>query len=169
MTPRQSIAVGARLFSVWLLLDAFAEGYFALLEPGGNAPAFRLALVLGLSLVWVAAALALWCFPQVLARRLLSHESDDAVAASGETAADTWFATGCALIGVWVIVSTLPPFVQRLAISWHSGARAGPNAYFLVRIGLGAYLILGARGLRKVVRWARYAGIRRPGESGHGP
>lgn len=71
MTPRQSVAVGVRLFSVWLLLDGLGTGYFSFVELGMNHSAGNVAIGLVLSLLWVLAAVALWRFPQAVARKLV--------------------------------------------------------------------------------------------------
>lgn len=154
MTPHQSIAVGVRLFAVWFLLDGFADAYFAFTDLGRNVAASALAFGLALTVMWVIAAVALWCFPALIARKLLPQENHAAATATTEIAAETWFATGCALIGIWVIVSTLPNYAQIAVTMWHMGQPWALNLYFPLRMVLGIYLILGAPGLRRVVRWA---------------
>jgi hypothetical protein len=167
MTPRQIIAVGVRCFAVWLLFDALGTGYFAF-ELRMNSPRGALALGLVLTLVWLLAALTLWHFPQAVARKLLPNDVDAVNRDSSGISADIWLATGCALIGVWVLVASLPSLAQNVAGSWPKLNLSDLDVYFVVRIVLGVWLILGARGLREVVRWTQYAGIRRSEESSHG-
>lgn len=165
MTPSQGIAVGVRVFAVWLLLEGMGTGYFAVVELGMSITTDRLFVGLALTAVWMLAALALWRFPQVVARGLLTHDVHDPED-SHEICAETWLAVGCALIGVWVIVSSLPPLIQDITDTWPAIHLAGTGIYFLVRIALGVWLILGARGLRNIFRWTQYAGIRRSKEVG---
>lgn len=168
MTPRQSVAVGVRLFSVWLLLDGLGTGYFAFVELGMNHSAGNVAFALVLSLLWVLAAVALWHFPQAVARKLVPDDAHGASSASGGLPADLWFMTGCALIGVWVIVTSLPSLVQSIVNTWPGVNLTESHVYFLVRIILGVGLILGGPRLRKIVRWTQYAGIQRTEESDPG-
>jgi hypothetical protein len=152
MTPHQTVAVGARLFGVWLLLNALNTGYFALIELGKNASASTLALGIFLTAIWALAGLALWSFPQVIARNLLPNPMGNEVPSAAGIAPDTWLVVGCVLIGIWVIVSALPSLAQDIAVTWPSVHLASSGVYFGVRVLLGAWLILGARGLRKPVR-----------------
>lgn len=168
MTPRQTVAVGVRLFAVWLLLDALDMGYFALVELGKAASTSTLVLGFVLTIVWVLAGAVLWIFAGAIAHKLLPRENNNAGSDPSGIAPATWLAVGCALIGVWVIVSSLPPLAQDMANAWPSVTLGDSGIYFIVRIVLGVWLILGARGLRIVMRWTQYAGIQRSEESGVG-
>lgn len=92
---------------------------------------------------------------------------DNAVSSSSGIPPDTWLATGCVLIGIWVLVSTLPSFMESVVLTWPAVHVAG-SVFFGVRLLLGAWLVLGASGLRRLVRWTQYAGIRRSAELDHG-
>ncbi|MGH8201158.1 MAG: hypothetical protein ACREVO_12495 [Steroidobacteraceae bacterium] len=159
MTPHQTVAVGARLFGVWLLLDALSQGYFVLAAAKGASTSMLAGPIL-LTMTWVLAGVALWSFPQAIARKVLPDPMDNPVASSSGAPPDTWLATGCVLIGIWVLVSTLPSLVEDIALTWPAVHLAG-SIFFVVRLLLGVWLILGAHGLRKVVSWSQYAGIRR--------
>ncbi len=167
MTPHQSIAVGVRLFAVWLLLAGLGTGYFAVAELGMGASATRITLGVAIALIWVFGAVALWRFPRVVARKLLSHEIQDSPSSPATSTPDVWLAAGCALIGVWVVVSSLPAWAQNVVDTWPAVHLAASGVYFTVRILLGVALILGARFLRKFFRWTQYAGIRRSEEAGN--
>lgn len=168
MTPRQSVAVGVRLFSVWLLLDGLATGYFSFIELGMNHSAGAVAFGLVLALVWVLAAAALWRFPGAVARKLVPDDVNDASSSAHGLPADLWFETGCALIGIWLIVTSLAPLTQSIVETWMTVDVIESGAYFLIRIILGVGLVLGARGVRKIVRWTQYAGIQRSEASDDG-
>lgn len=167
MTTRQTIAVAARVFAIWLVLYGLETGYLAVIVLRTNTSTGVLAFGVLLAVIWVTAGLALWNFPQTIARNLLPRElEDERNPESGATQPDSWLAVGCALIGVWMMVSSLPALAQDIADGWGSAQLSGSAVYFVVRIVIGAWLILGARGLRKIVRWTQYAGIRRSEEHG---
>ena len=148
MTPHQSIAIGVRLFSVWLILNALSTGYFVLITPGTNGLPGTLALGIVLTLIWMAVAAVLWHFPQAVAHKLLSLDDSAREPDSDRSPAENWFAVGCALIGIWLIVSSLPVLAGDIAGAWPSMDIGGSAIYFVVRIVLGVGLILGSRRLR---------------------
>lgn len=166
MTPHQSVAVGVRLFGVWLLLDTLNKGYFALVI-AKSASTSMLAIPLLLTVTWALAGVALWSFPQAIARKILPDSMGQIASSSSGIPPDTWLTTGCVLIGLWVLVSTLPSLVESVALGWSSVHFAG-SVYFGLRVLLGVWLTLGAPGLRKVTRWTPYPAISRSEELGHG-
>lgn len=169
MTPQQTVAVGIRVFAVWILLNALNVGYFALVGFVGNTSPGAENLDLVPTVIWLLAGLVFWCFPRVIAGKLLPHKGDEAVPDSSAISADTWLAVGCALIGVWVVVSSLPWLVQDLATWASAHLSAFGGVYELVRFLLGVCLIIGAGRLRAIVRRAQYAGIRRSDEPDRRP
>lgn len=158
MTPHQGIAVGVRLFAIWLILNALSTGYFALIATGGNGLPDTLTFGVVLTLLWAVVAVALWNFPQVVARKLLSQNDSARAPDSGRSSVENWFAVGCALIGIWLIVSSFPSLVANISNSWPSLNPGGFGVYSAVRIALGAGLLVGSRRLQALVRWSRYAG-----------
>jgi hypothetical protein len=78
---------------------------------------------------------------------------------------DMWLSVGCALIGLWVLTSALPALVRNLIVLYLSRDTYDdvPNVniwriYYLVEIAIGLWLILGAKGFRKLYWWAQTAG-----------
>jgi hypothetical protein len=76
-----------------------------------------------------------------------------------------WLSVGCALIGLWVLTSALPALVRNLIVLYLSRDTYDdvPNVniwriYYLVEIAIGLWLILGAKGFRKLYWWAQTAG-----------
>ncbi len=55
MTPSQGIAVGVRVFAVWLLLEGLGTGYFAVVELGMSITTDGLFFGLALTAVWMLA------------------------------------------------------------------------------------------------------------------
>src|SRR5262249_55820022 len=123
------------------------------------APKFVVGVVLVLGAAFV---LVMWFFPRTIARRVLP-EGDPVPATIA--APSTWFATGCALIGVWVLTDAIPGLAQKVFFYVYSQRtqierRTGWDSalvYYLVELVVAIWLLLGAAGLRKLVAWARGA------------
>ena len=162
MTPHQTVAVAVRLFAIWLFVSVVV-GFLTFYAKGGPIAYGTLPFVataVGLTGVVVV---ALWFFPQTIARRLLTIS--DATPVRAEPA-DTWLAMGCALIGLFVLASALPAALRDLLILYISRDTTDDTSvvkhgllYDLLRVGLAAWLILGAAGVGKVFWWARNAGV----------
>jgi divalent metal cation (Fe/Co/Zn/Cd) transporter len=117
MTPHQAIAVAVRLFAVWLAVRVFRE-VLAFSFDASSPHATWIAL--GVSIVAAAIVLALWFFPRTVAHKLLSSP----VAESPPSASpDMWLAMGCALIGLWLLTTTLPGLIRySLVVYFSSGS-----------------------------------------------
>jgi hypothetical protein len=159
MSPYQAVAVALRVFAVWLGIYALRTVLsLALMQQSGTPGFWGSAALLGLTLLFSA---TLWFFPRSIAGKLLSQE-----AAKAELSAspDLWLAMGCALLGLWILTSAVPSVV----LDTYALVYLGPGAdasdlkrsvlYYFVEIGLGVWLLFGARGLRKLFWWARHAG-----------
>jgi len=162
MTPLQILAVAVRLFVVWLAVSTGRE-ILAVYVSGIARGSGDGALLAILSVVIVAAvAIALWYFPKTVARKLISPPDPEPQTSAS---ADSWLAVGCALIGIWLFASSLPAFVRRLLIIHFSyGVGEDPTDrnvwvfYYLSQIAISLWLIFGAKGLSRLIRWARDAG-----------
>ncbi len=104
MTPQQIVAVGIRLLAIWLLITAIeyaVEVPMALHEAYLEGKTAQAYVVAGL---YALAAIFLWVFPMWSAHKLLPRTKfDDTIRLqTGEAAR-----TGCALIGLWVLVKGL--------------------------------------------------------------
>lgn len=110
MTPQQLLAVGVRLFAVWLALTSIS--YFAAIPAalanspvGTNAPT-QVAYTLGTG--YVLSALVLWFFPMLVAHKLLPRTTHtNHLNPHGHELART----GCALLGLWLLSRALPNVV----------------------------------------------------------
>ena len=165
MSPHQAIAVAVRLFAVWLFISVIT-GFLALYSQGEPFASRSLPFAAAASGITGLVALALWLFPQSVARRLL-RPSD---AAAGRPASpDTWLAVGCALIGLFVLSSALPATFRDLLILDISRDTTDDTSfvkhallYEVLRVGVAVWLILGAVGFRRIFYWARSAGVGGP-------
>jgi hypothetical protein len=168
VTPGQIVAIAVRLFAVWLTLFVIVNAYPVSLLLGKTDVLAAILFCTIATLVSAAISLALWCFPQTVAKRLLSEPITEAAALPGS--ADSWLATGCALIGIWLIASSLPSLTRYVvgftffAPGDVSSEAVQLSIYYSVRIAIGAWLLFGARGLRKLYWWAQHAGVSTPEE-----
>ena len=161
MTPHQTLAVVVRLFAIWLAIfvvragPSFYRDTALLRDSAASAAAIAIAAVL------ILFVLFLWFFPRTVARALLNEHN---VTPSAEPASpDTWFAVGCALLGLWLMVPSLGSLIWRISVIYL--AQRDPSLdttslhydwiYYGANFVLGFWLLLGARGARKLFWWAR--------------
>jgi hypothetical protein len=163
MSPLQVVSIAVRLFALWLCVYAFMTAGSALFRLKEFNDPWAYALVAAIGVATLALAGFLWFFPRTVARGLLPGADAPPAQASSP---DTWFAIGCSLLGLWVLTGTIPALIRYLIVivlaqrsgtplgdDWHTGAVDD-----LVEFGLGVWLLLGAKGIRKVVLWLRTAG-----------
>jgi hypothetical protein len=169
MTPHQTIAVAVRLFAIWLLVSLIT----GLINFGAqfnwhDYPHKTQATVLSAA-VTMLFVLALWFFPHTVARRLLTTSATKPNEAAAPISADTWLAMGCALVGLWVLASSLHSLVRDAVILYSSGDSITDTSEVrhwlladLARFAIAVWLMFGAKGFRRIFWWARYAGISDP-------
>jgi hypothetical protein len=155
MSPHQTIAVGVRLFAVWLAF--YAVGAVAVNYAEGN---WQFATTI--AFIATTAILILWFFPKTVAHKILAAPISGVTEPSSM---DAWLAAGCALIGLWVLSSAIPALVRKVLIFWLSRPGIDDTSglkfwvvYDLLEIALGLWLFVGSKGLRKVYWWAQSAG-----------
>src|SRR5512132_3348108 len=113
MSPQQTIAVLVRLFAIWLaiyfarMLPAF---YIQMVETG-DSNATVIAVVVAVLIV--VALLILWFFPRTIGGALLGSTPP---LVTESASPDTWFAIGCALIGLWLIIPGLAGLLYNLSV-----------------------------------------------------
>lgn len=163
MSPHQTIAIAVRLFTIWLaiywirLIPGF---YFEGLSQGDSS---ALAIAITASLFAVACLLVLWFFPRTIARGLLPSSSAEPVPTASP---DMWFSVGSSLLGLFVMTSAVPALIRNLAVLFltRSGELMDTSNlkfalfYYSIEFVIGIWLILGARGVKNFVAWARNAG-----------
>jgi hypothetical protein len=163
MSPHQAIAVAVRLFAIWLAIYAARTApsfYRESVRTDDPNAGIAVLVVAALVIVFV---LFLWFFPRTVARGLLDTSS--LVSASEPASPDTWFAVGCALIGLWLIVPALASVIYRLSLLFMAQRNLEVDTsdmsfawvYYIVQFALGVWLLLGARGARRLFWWARNA------------
>ncbi len=167
MAPHQALALGVRLFVVWFALVTLREvlTFFGTWRPSDGSQA--LLFVIGALIVTGTVLLALWRFPQSIARGLLPSSSSSDVPTQG-LSYQMWFALGTALIGLWFVASAVAPILRNLSVMYiFRSELTNPEDlrqlrvgifYYLVELLLGLGLLSGATGITKFVWWARRAG-----------
>ena len=155
MSPHQAIAVAARLFAIWLLIHLPGQAY-AFFADESRVRLITLCVVV----VELIIILAFWIFPDTVARTLLRSSSAEP---PPPASADAWLSLGCALMGLWLLATSLPSLLVDV-FAWSSMQLDDRSFlwrsvfYDFSQVAIGVWLTLGARGFRRVVWWARNAG-----------
>lgn len=127
MTARQIVAVGLRLFALWLCLAAFelfwtAQALKKMTAEWGNPS------LLGLSLVglFVAIAVVVWIMSGPLSRWLVSGlgKMEDVRASTVDL-----LAIGCMLMGLWWFKEALLPLIRLWINAVAFGSESGESAF----------------------------------------
>ena len=100
MTPHQIIAAAVRLLAVWFALYVLTALYPLLFGLERTDLLITILFGVGIALLSITIIFCLWRFAQTIARRVLPGEANGPLAQAPVTSVDTWFAVGCALIGV---------------------------------------------------------------------
>jgi hypothetical protein len=170
MTNAQVVALGVRLFCIWLALFIVrhAPALWSLntqqFPDSGAAGA-----VIIVSVVLIVVTIALWFFPLAVARKLIPKATLDQPT---PLPIDQLQSAGFCLLGLWVLTEAVPRLVYIIFIVYHS---TRPNAMValephnyaaiaqtIVELGIGSWLLFGAKGLLRAIRWARTAGTGEP-------
>ena len=166
MTPHQALALGVRLFVVWCALviarDAF--GFLMMRHPEDDFQT-RIMIVGVACFIAAVVLLILWFFPKSIARGLLPQSAETPTQALSY---EMWFTVGTALLGLWLLVSSITPILRNLTVMYVLPPEL-VNAedvrslkvglfYHAVQIVLGLCLLFGATGIRKLIWRIRYAG-----------
>lgn len=163
MSPQQIVAVVARLLAVWIVIHLPGQVSEIVYLGGHDADRSMRAFAVGGFAVELFVCLAIWFFPLTIARKLLRSSSEERPPPSSS---DVWLGMGCALIGLWLLATSLPALVINFFILGSAIGSSGDissvreNVFFyLAEVAIAAWLILGAKGFQKVFWWARNAGI----------
>jgi len=166
MGSRQVVALGLRLFSVWLCIGAFQSlaMFRAGQAAGGGLPSWAGFAAAG---VLLAAAWLIWMGSASIARGLMSG-----VPATPEAglSAQTLLVAGCALLGLWWLKGALVPLIGLLVRSmvvsrntalsapeWLFQGALEPFCVDVVQLALGLFFVLRCRQVAQwILRRAQY-------------
>lgn len=161
MTPHQTLAVAVRLFAILVALYLVREllGFYVYRNERADAQVLWTATIVYVLTSFVL--IVLWFFPRTIARGLLPLPGD--VQAQPSTA-ETWFAVGSSLIGLWLMATAVPALLRNSLFMYlfrsepaDVSALTSGLVYYAIQFLVGVGLILGANGIRKLVWWARNA------------
>ena len=110
MTPQQLVGTAIRLFAVWLAISGISLLSSLPAATGAGLPneGHTLAAVPLLGSLYLAAALALWFFPMVVAGSIIPR-TKYADKLSGQSV--QLAQVGCALLGIWLFAKSVPSIV----------------------------------------------------------
>ncbi len=173
MTNAQILAIGIRLFCIWLAVYVLRDlpGLWSLNTQ--QFPDRGLAIsVIVVAVVLVALVIALWMFPLSVARKLLPRGGMDEPA---RLPVEQLERAGFCLLGLWVLTDAIPSLFYYAVMVYHFtrpdtriDLRTENLAGLLhtaVQLALAIWLLFGARGLLGLIRWARTAGTSEPANS----
>jgi hypothetical protein len=171
VTNAQIVALGVRLFSIWLVLYLFGHspGLWTFIEHGESGSG---SFVVAVSAVLALAAVGLWFFPLAVARKLLPKATLDQPT---PLPVEEVQRAGFCLLGLWVLTESVPDLVYygvafaaskspSALMSFEKNTYANV-AHSIAEFVIGVWLLLGARGLLAVLRRVRTAGTGEPSNS----
>jgi hypothetical protein len=160
MLPYQVVAVAVRLFAISLGLAALNALPIVSITQGTHPPGFVYSLFL--IVLTTAVALILWMFPYSVARKLVPKTPEPA---AETTAADTWLAIGCAVIGLWLVSRALPGLLRDLYVLQAADSYVGTQEvkswalFNFIQLVIAGWLAFGGHGFRKLFWDARNRGV----------
>ncbi len=166
MTHAQIVGLGVRLFAVWLAvyLMRHVPGLWSFNVRDFEDPGAATAVIV-VAVVMALIALLLWIFPLSVARKLVPKTALDQPTTLPVEQVQS---VGFALLGLWVLTRAIPQVFFYAVMIYHANRpqsafaleprNYASMAYTFVELALGIWLVLGAKGLRGVLRWARTAG-----------
>ena len=166
MTSKQFVALGVRLFCIWLaiyIMTAMVSFWVAVSQQPqhGNAAAVLLSIIVVFALIVVL----LWLFPLTVARRLLPRSAQDQLVALPPH--EQIERAGFCLMGLWLLTHAVPGLVFDAVVThlYHADGvlELRPQNYaavaeHVVELAIALWLLFGARGLRRLLDWMRSAG-----------
>lgn len=166
MTSKQFVALGVRLFCVWLaiyLMTGMMGFWIAVSRQPHNGTAS--AILLAAIAVFALIVILLWLFPLTVARKLLPRSAQGQLVALPPH--EQIERAGFCLMGLWLLTHAVPGLVFDAVVTrlYHADGELElrPQDYaavaeHLVELALALWLLFGARGLRRLLDWMRPAG-----------
>jgi hypothetical protein len=168
MTGAQLVGLGVRLFAIWLVVYVlrYIPGVWRFSASAASVGTESTnAVIVAVTIAILALAAGLWFFPLTVASKLLppTAKTDQA-----HIPIEQVQSVGFSLLGLWVLTSAVPDSFYWVFMTYQSSRpnsilELGSSDYAYVvttavELVLGVWLLLGARGLVGLLRWARMAG-----------
>jgi hypothetical protein len=170
VTNAQIVAVGIRLFCIWLAVYLFRD--VPALWSARKGQFLDVGAVVVVAVVVAVVLIALWMFPLTVAGKLLPKA---ALNEPSQLPVDQVERAGFCLLGLWMLTEAIPSlFYYAVMVYEYARPDVRPELraenvagllHTAVQLGLGIWLLFGARGLLGLIRWARTAGIPEPSNS----
>jgi len=167
MTKEQVFGLAVKLFAIYLLVSGL-RSITGVIQIADHASGFAgIWWVAGSYLfVFVCIALLLWFFPVTVARKLLPK--DDRKPEEKDISLKDIDIIAYSILGVWLLATTIPDVIYWILVMYtleHKGlihymshARVANVVATTIQFIIGVWLLLGAKGLRGLIRKLRYAG-----------
>ncbi|HYM33839.1 MAG TPA: hypothetical protein VET48_00515 [Steroidobacteraceae bacterium] len=126
MSPQQIVGMAAKLFAIWLVVIAFQifGAAITLKSQLGSSATFLLYFLPALPILL---AVFLWLFPMTIADKLVPRTQDTNTL---RTPARELTAVASIIIGLWVLIGTIPTLVTTLGMFLFSDETLMSVAYF---------------------------------------
>jgi hypothetical protein len=177
MTSKQFVALGVRLFCIWLAIYILREvpAYWLAISQQRSTE-IAATVVIAIMALYAVIVILLWLFPLTIARKLLPRSAQDqSIALPPHEQIER---AGFCLMGLWLLTHAVPGLVFDAVVMHlyhYPGAtmELRPQDYaaiaeHLVELALALWLLFGARGLRGLLIWARNVGST-PGRADSSP
>ena len=167
MTKEQIVALAIRLFSVFLFIYGIrAIGTIVPINDLDQMSMMAWILTIVFALAFSAIAVLLWFFPLLVARKLLPVS--DQKEGKSVVALQDIDVIAFSVIGLWILATAIPDMVywimmwsvllNKVSINDVSFDYIASSVSTVLELCIGLWLLVGAQGLRGVVRRFRHAG-----------
>lgn len=158
MLPKQAVALGVRLFVIYLVvvhLESLPR-FIITLNSASSDPHLVSELTTGLIATAIALAVicwGLWPFPLTIARAILP--ASEAVTEKPQSP-DEWFQVGCNLLALYFLGGALSALIPNLFLTGLNYSGQPVMGYILkdaIQIIVAIFLLFGKQGILKLIRY----------------
>ena len=167
MTKEQVLGLAVKLFAIFLMVYGLRT-ITIVIQVADSASGFSGVwwIAGGYLLIFSCIALLLWFFPVTVSRKLLPK--DDRKPGESDISLKDIDIVAYSILGVWLLATTIPEviyWILVLSTMEHKGllpfmshSRIASVIATVIQFGIGVWLLIGAKGLRGLIRKLRYAG-----------
>jgi len=167
MTKEQIVALAVKLFAVFLLIYGLGSiGSIIPISYLDTIPASAWMTVAVLAIFFMGIVLLLWFFPLLVTRKLMP--SDEIKQGESIASIKDIDVIAFSVLGLWVLTSAVPDMVYWILMWMTILSKTTGDAMLteqvistivtVLELIMGVWLLMGARGLRGVIRKMRVAG-----------
>lgn len=166
MRKEEIVGLAVRIFALYLVLTAVTGlGTFIAFNETGLPGTMPRAAMVAVVAIPLALALLLWFFPLTVAHKLLPPMTADA--APTRLGPGEYQVVAFSVLGMWVLAEQLPAMISWIGVAIYvhgeeadlmTAREIGRLASTVAGLGIGFWLLFGARGLVGLLRSVRSAG-----------